>query len=63
MKISILIFQEVGERPTHAAVVALKYVVILHLEEITPCFILVLLTVATVGATKVIRSRFLGELI
>jgi hypothetical protein len=59
METYVLIFEEISERPTHATVMALKNIVILHPEEITTSLIKMLLTITTVRASKVIRSCLL----
>jgi hypothetical protein len=57
MKIYGILFKKVGKRPSYTTVMALIDKLRLLQEEISSCFVFVLLRVATVGAAKVIQTR------
>jgi hypothetical protein len=49
-----IIFQKIGESSSHTTVVALENKVILDFENISPSFILMLLAITAVRASKVV---------
>jgi len=57
MKVYSILFQEVRKRPTYTAVMALIDKLRLLQEEISSCFVFMLLRIPTVGAAKVIQTR------
>ena len=60
MEMCILIFQEVGERPAHATVMAFEHKVILDLKKISSRLVLSLLRVTTVRTPEVVQVCLLA---
>ena len=59
MKIGILVLQEIGQCASYTTVMTLEDEVVLLLKKISPALVLILLTVTTVRATKVVKTLLL----
>ena len=59
MQVGVLVLQEVGQSASYTTVMTLEDEVVLLLKEISPALVLILLTVPTVRATKVVKTFLL----
>ena len=59
MQVGVLVLQEIGQSASYTTVMTLEDEVILLLKEISPALVLILLTVTTVRATKVVKTLLL----